>query len=172
MPFESMLVIGSLLLVASGGAKWVDGGPTSGALRAARLPSSQFTVRLIASIEVVVGVAALVVDHPAAPLAVAGLYGAFAGFVAWALWRRLPIQSCGCFGRSDTPPTPIHLAVNLALAGSAALASGSPPWIDGFATDPFSTIGVFAFATIGVYLLYLILAELPATLAVAGGGRR
>jgi hypothetical protein len=165
MLFESMLVIAALLLIMSGGAKWVDSGPTVGALRAARLPSSRGAVRTLALAEIVAGSMALVLDHPAGALAVVAMYSGFAGFVAWALQKELPIQSCGCFGRDDTPPTAVHVAVNLVLAASAAAAVGRPSLVDRLLETPLEASGSLLFSLIAVYLLYLILAELPATMA-------
>ncbi len=48
------------------------------------------------------------------------VYSAFAVFVIVALRRGLSIQSCGCFGRVDTPPSVAHIAVNLVAATTAA----------------------------------------------------
>jgi hypothetical protein len=171
MLLESMLVIAALLLVLSGGAKLADGGPTAGALRSARLPAGRPVVTGLALTEIIAGTSALIMSHPAAGLAVASLYVGFAGFVAWALRRDLPIQSCGCFGKRDTPPTPGHIVVNLTLAAAAAGAAGRPPLFDRFGTDILEASGVLFFGAIGTYLLYLMLAELPATMAAARAGR-
>lgn len=171
MLLESMLVIAALLLILSGGAKLADGGPTMGALRSARLPAGHRVVTGFGLIEIVAGASALITSHPAAGLAVAFLYVGFAGFVAWALRCDLPIQSCGCFGKRDTPPTPGHIAVNLALAAAAAGAAGELTLFDRFGTDALEASGVLFFGAIGTYLLYLMLAELPATMAAARAGR-
>lgn len=164
MPFESMLVMAALLLIMSGGAKLVDSAPTSGALRAARLPWRAPVVVGLALTEIAAGSAALVVGGPATA-GVAMLYAGFAVFVVHALRSGIPIQSCGCFGKRDTPPTRIHVIVNAALAIGSLAAISSPPLVDGFASEPAATVGVVAFGGVGAYLLYLILAELPATLA-------
>lgn len=166
MPFESMLVMAALLLIMSGGAKLVDTAPTSGALRAARLPWRAPVVMSLGVTEILAGSAALVVGGPAA-VAVGVLYAGFALFVVYALRAGVPIQSCGCFGKRDTPPTPVHVIVNAVLAIGSTLAVTAPPLADGFTSEPLATFGVLAFAGVGAYLLYLILAELPATLAAA-----
>ena len=54
-------------------------------------------------------------------------YVAFVGVVAVARWRGGPLATCGCFGRPDTPPTALHLVVDLVLAAAAAtVAVGAP----------------------------------------------
>ncbi|MEW6154832.1 MAG: MauE/DoxX family redox-associated membrane protein, partial [Actinomycetota bacterium] len=54
-----------------------------------------------------------------------GFYAAFAGFVALALARRAPVADCGCFGARQSPPTALHLVLNLAAAAvAAAVAAG------------------------------------------------
>ncbi len=171
MLLESMLVIAALLLILSGGAKLADGGPTTGALRAARLPANRAAVTALGLVEIAAGASALVTPHPAAGLAVASLYVGFAGFVAWALRRDLPIQSCGCFGKRDTPPTRSHVVVNLALAAGSAGAAGRASLFDRFGSDALEAGGVMVFAALATYLLYLILAEMPATIAAARTGR-
>jgi hypothetical protein len=171
MLLESMLVISALLLILSGGAKLADGGPTMGALRSARLPAGRPLVTGLGLIEIVAGASALITPHPAAGLAVASLYVGFAGFVAWALRRNLPIQSCGCFGKRDTPPTHGHVVVNVALAAGSAGAAGRVSLFDRFGTDAAEAGGILVFATIAAYLVYLVLAELPATMAAARAGR-
>src|SRR5690606_27424654 len=105
----------------SGGSKFRDPEPTRGALRAARLPSSRGAVLALGGVELVVAATGLLWPSPWAAAAVAACYLAFAAFVGFALARRLPIQSCGCFGRSDTPPGPLHLGVNLTAATAATI---------------------------------------------------
>ena len=170
MPFESMLTISAVVLIVSGGAKLVDPAPTAGALRAARLPSGRGWVWALAVGEVILGTTALTVPDPWAPAGVALAYLAFAGFVAHALRADIPIQSCGCFGRSDTPPTGLHLVVNLVLAtGSMAAAFTGAPLLDRIMAAPPAGLLEAGFAAIGAYLVYLLLAELPATLSAARG---
>lgn len=88
-------------------------------LRPHGLPIPPALVRGGAIVEGAVGAAALLVGGSAAHLAVAASYLAFAGFVVWARTRRVPLRSCGCLGETDTPPTSLHVAINLALAATA-----------------------------------------------------
>ena len=50
---------------------------------------------------------------------VAVSYLAFAGFVIVALRSGAPISSCGCFGKVDTPPSVVHVVLDVAFAGVA-----------------------------------------------------
>ena len=106
---------------------------------------------------------ALLFAGPIYPWAVALVYAGFAGFVGLAMSRRLPIASCGCFGKADTPPTWIHLVINLAaIAGAIAYATAggnSLPSVLG--QQPLAGIAYVGFLGIGVYCLYLLLSELP-----------
>jgi hypothetical protein len=95
-------------------------------------------------------------------------YGAFAGFIVYALRSGLPIQSCGCFGRSDTPPSTSHVAVNLLAAGSGLwlVFFGGGDLLTTLLTQPLGGVPYVGFIAVGVYALYLLLAELPKTLGL------
>ena len=163
---EGWFLIAVALLALSGGSKFRDPEPTRGALRAAGLPSSRQAVLSLATAEVAVVVAVVVWPSPWAAGAVAVTYAAFAGFVAVALARRLPIQSCGCFGRADTPPGAVHLLVNLTAAASAALvaAVGGMDVLAMLAEQPGAGVPYVGFVAIGSFLLAVIMSELPAVL--------
>lgn len=158
----------SALLVISGGAKIFDAAATAGALRAARLPSAPILVRALGLVEIVVGSAGLLFGRAATFGLQASFYAGFAGFVLMALVRRLPIQSCGCFGRSDTPPTWIHFAVNI-TAMAVALPIGAevgPVW-DTIADRPGYGLAYLGYVALGTYLLTIVLTQLPSTLRLA-----
>jgi hypothetical protein len=165
---EGWFSVCAALLVVSGGAKLGDPAPTRGALAGAGLPSSRAVVRALGVWEVVAGGAGLTAGGRTGGFAVALTYAGFAGFVAVALRRRLPIQSCGCFGRADTPPGPAHLAVNLsaAAAGVAVALGGSGGILDAAGQRATATFLYLGFVALGVFALYLLLAELPRTLAL------
>lgn len=76
----------------------------------------------LGAIEIVLGVAALVLEMPATAFAVGGLYVAFALTVLRAM--AVGVKSCGCFGRVEIPPSWFHVAGNAVLA-AAAFAAGS-----------------------------------------------
>ena len=151
------------LLVVSGIGKLVDPTPTAGALRAARLPSARFLVRGLGLAEVVVGLGNLLWSSALLAWLQTGLYLAFGLFVVWALSRKLPIASCGCFGKPATPPTWLHAAVNgMAVVGGglqALAVSDSLPAI--LAEQPLAGLPYLGFIGLGAYCLYLLLGELP-----------
>jgi hypothetical protein len=154
------------LLGASGIAKVIDPGPTSGALKAARLPGSDSVSRALGVAELVAAALGLTLGGMALIPATL-LYAAFALFTLAALRQRLPIQSCGCFGRDDTPPTKIHITYN-AVAASAltwTAFSGDVPIIW---NAPLMELALLLlFAVLGAFASYLLLARLPLT--VHGG---
>lgn len=121
-----LYVAGALLLGGAGAAKVRRPYDSAVALRAAGLPATPGRVRVAAAGEVAVAVAALAAPGPVPAALVALSYLGFAAFVAVALRRRLPLASCGCFGRPDTPPSLTHVVVNVAAAAAAiAWASGA-----------------------------------------------
>ena len=153
------------LLGLAGVAKMADPVPTVGALRAARLPSSKSVVRGLGLVEMAVSVVGLILGGPWAAGGVV-LYAGFAAFTWLALRADLPIQSCGCFGREDTPPTWFHFGFNVAslialgvvaITGTAIIPTDDPT---------LTLIGYLVFVAIGVYLAYLLLSRLPQTMAL------
>ena len=96
-----------------------------------QLPSAQWLVRAGGIAEAVVAVAALATGWWFLALLVAASYLAFALFVIGALRAGKPLSSCGCFGKVDTPPTMVHVVIDLAAVaiavGVALVAAGIPP---------------------------------------------
>ena len=170
MLFAALTAIGASLLILTGGAKLVDPDPTAGALRAAGLPSGRWVARGLGLVEVMVAVPALVWGE-AWSAGVGILYLGFAGFVGWSLAQGIPIQSCGCFGRADTPPTVLHIVFDLVMAGGAlgAAVTGTQGLAGTMSTQPWLGVPYLGFVGMGVYLSYLLLAELPKTIAIARG---
>jgi hypothetical protein len=117
VPFTSA----ALLLAIAGVQKLRDPYPLSRALRLAGLPDQPTVVRVFAAIEIATAAAATIVGHRLVPLVVALLYVSFAAFVTFALARGLPIESCGCFGRSDARPSASHVALDAFAAAIATL---------------------------------------------------
>jgi hypothetical protein len=164
---EGWYFMTAVLLVLSGGSKVRDPEPTRGALRAAGLPSSRRLVLALSGGEIAVGSAAVGLVSPLIPALVAVLYLGFAAFVAYALIRRMPIQSCGCFGRSDTPPGWLHVGVNLSAVATALVVAGrgGADLVGMLSDQPGAGLPYLGFIAIGAFLLALVLAELPAVLA-------
>ncbi len=160
--------LSAALLLISGGAKLVDPDPTSGAMRAAGLPSSHWVVAALGLWEITAGSLALGVGGFLGGTALFVTYGAFTGFIVYALRSGLAIQSCGCFGRSDTPPSSSHVFVNVLAAGSGLwlAVTGGGDLISTLSSQPLGGVPYVAFVAVGVYALYLLLAELPKTLSL------
>jgi hypothetical protein len=163
---ETTTAVAAALLVLTGAAKLTDPEPTMGALEAAALPARRRWAMGLGLVEILVAVPALVWGGRwAAPVAV--MYLGFAGFVGWALARRIPIQSCGCFGRPDTPPTRFHVVFNLlaALAAAVVAITGGLGLVGVVGGLPWSGLPYVALTGLAVFLSYLLLAELPKTLS-------
>jgi hypothetical protein len=158
------------LLVAAGVPKVRDPLPLVRALRSVSLPAGRTSVRLLAAVEVAVGLLAVLRPSRPAAVLVAAAYALFTGFVLLALRRGGVLTSCGCFGRSDTPPTRVHVAVTAAFALAAAAVAADPP-ASGWSDVPQLPLLV-GFAALVAALAYVVLAVLPtATAAAARSGR-
>lgn len=160
---QAVSAVALILLTASGVSKIVEPDPTRGAMAAARLPSSRTISRGLGLVEILSGVVGLALGGRwLAPAVV--LYLGFLAFTTIAVRQRLPIQSCGCFGREDTPPTTAHIVFNAVAAVSltvTALMIASPvPW----SGPPTELVLYLLFALLGAYLAYLVMAQLPGTL--------
>jgi hypothetical protein len=161
---QAVAAIALGLLGASGIMKLVDPEPTSGAMKAARLPSSNALSRLLGIVEIVVSLAGLAVAGTSIMLA-ATLYTAFTIFTVAAIVFSIPLQSCGCFGREDTPPTMIHVTLNViaTVALFVVFSQGRGP-VD-WTLPPLELSLYLGFTAIGVYTVYLLITRLPQVLA-------
>ncbi len=166
MVAQAFAAIALGLLGLGGVAKLIDPGPTSGAMRAARLPASRWTIYLLGLFEVSVALVAGLMGGWAVWIA-ALTYAGFTAFTFAAVRNRIPVQSCGCFGREDTPPDPIHVIYNGVATISLALVaiSGSGPINWTLTAGELALYGVFT-AT-GVYASYLLMTRLPQLRALA-----
>ena len=140
------VIVVAALLALAGLLKLVRPVPTAGALRAMRLPSSVLAVRALGAAEVVLGLAAGITFSPPLLALTAAAYLAFAAFVVAALGSNVPLQSCGCFGQADTPPSAAHVVLDLAAAITviAALVSDTPGLRATLADQPWHTAPVRA----------------------------
>ena len=154
------------LLALGGGLKVVRPTETATALDALGLPSQPFLIRSLGIVEIVIGVVAFGTGHPIASLLTAAAYVSFAGFVLIARRAETPVQSCGCFGKADTPPSIIHVMVNLAAAAVAALMAVRPiPGLSELLADqPGAGVPLLLLTGVIIYLLYVALTALPQTL--------
>lgn len=152
-----------LLLLLAGVQKLLDPSPTAGALRSAGFPSHRNLVRLLAAAEVAVAASFFVVGGAWPAIGAAVLYLGFAGFVALALTRNLPVSSCGCLGKVDTPPSVVHVAVNLGAVVVLVIAAIIPIEPMGGLVGQSAGVVVPQVLLIGAvtYLLYGLLTALP-----------
>ncbi len=157
---QAFAAVAVALLGASGVTKIIDPLPSAGALRQASLPSSPSIARLLGGTEIAISILALGIGGIWVGLA--GLmFGAFTIFLLVAMVRDLPIQSCGCFGKDDTPPTVTHVVFNtVAMISLFVAARGSSGLID-WSVGPVELLLVASFLGAGAYAAYLLLAELP-----------
>jgi hypothetical protein len=112
-------------------------------------------VRVGAAFEALLGVAAVVRPGPLPALGVALSYAVFTVFVLRALRSGSPLASCGCFGKTDTPPTPGHVVVTAVLAVAALLVAGGAP--------ASLTVPLVLVSAVLAYVTYVALAVLPLT---------
>lgn len=156
----------SALLAVAGASKLRRPAPAVGALRALGLPGSPLLVRAGAAVEVAVAAGAVAFGTRLFAGLVAASYLGFALFVMAAMRRDVALSSCGCFGRPDTPPSAVHVVVNLAFAGAAGAVAGAPvgdlPGV--LAAQPLLGIPFLALTAVSVALAYVSLTVLPATL--------
>jgi hypothetical protein len=164
--------IAAVLLAVGGALKAVRPRDTAQALGAVglRFPSwfsARAAVRVGGVVEAVIGVGALLTGGPVFAALVAASYLAFAAFVFVALRTGAPISSCGCFGKVDTPPSVVHIVINLA---AAAVAIGAAIVVDVALPDvlrdqPLLGIPFLLLIVIGCSLVFLAFTALPKTMA-------
>lgn len=164
--------IAAVLLAIGGAAKAVRPRDTAQALTAVgmRFPRwlpGRVVVRLGGAVEAVIGVAALLVGGPVLCGLVAASYVLFAAFVVVALRTGAPISSCGCFGKVDTPPSVVHVVLDLAFAGIAAAAAftGDVALPDVLGDQPLAGVPFLMLLAIGCGLVFLAFSSLPKTMA-------
>ena len=168
-PAAGPFMIAALLVALGGAAKAARPADTANALRGVGVPARPWSVRLGGGLELLIGTYALVVGDRLGAALVAASYLLFAGFVTVALVRRAPIATCGCFGKADSPPSVLHLVLDLG-AVVAALAVMADPGVgvgDVLAEQPLAGIPYLLLVATGTGLAYVGLTSLPRVLALA-----
>jgi len=168
MELIGLFLVASALLVVAGVAKAIRPGDTAGALAAlASQPLGsrwRTVVRIGAIVEAGVGVAALAVPRPITAALVGTSYAVFIGAIVLARRRGSPLATCGCFGRPDTPPTLVHLVLNvLFLAAAVAVALTAPAGAtlgSALAAEPGAGIPLVFVSAVGVWLSVLAMSAL------------
>jgi methylamine utilization protein MauE len=167
------------LLVLAGVAKAVRPDDTARAL-VLLLPGSisrvlSFTltrraIRIGALMEAVLGACALVFPRPITAALVALSYTVFLFTVVYARRRGGPLSTCGCFGRPDTPPTALHVVLNVIFVATAVSVSVGPPQFTALTSllehQPWDGAPLLLASGVGVWLAYLALSPLASLEAV------
>ncbi|HEX4217237.1 MAG TPA: MauE/DoxX family redox-associated membrane protein [Acidimicrobiales bacterium] len=173
--FFGVYLAACALLVVAGAAKAIRPTDTARALgqavSAIPLIRMALLVRVAAAVECALGVAGIVLPWPPIAAAVALSYLAFAGFVFAARLRGGPLATCGCFGTPDTPPTVVHVVINVGLAVSAvvvAAAGRSGSLLTALSGQPWHGIPLVAASGVCAWLIVLALSPL----ARLGAARR
>ena len=140
--------------MVGGAFKLIDPSGTVGALRALGLPLDGAVVRVAAAVELFLGTLALSVSSPVVAAFVGLSYAVFLVLSVLALVRRLPIDSCGCFGRLETPPSWRHVVVlGLALLGAIeAMADQDPALLERVTDDGAAGVALLVLVVVGVLL--------------------
>ncbi len=119
----------ALVLVVSGASKLSGRSAVGDTLEALGLPSPPRAGTVVGVFEVLVGGAALLAPHGAVASVVAVLvaltYAVFALVVRSAM--RAGLSDCGCIGAGVTPPSALHVAVDVVAAAIAAAAAVAVP---------------------------------------------
>ena len=141
-------------MLVGGAFKLVDPSGTVGALRALGLSSGPEVVRVAAAVELFLGVLALSVSSTIVAALVALSYVAFLVIVVLALVRQVPIDSCGCLGRLETPPSWRHVVVlGLALLGAVgALSDPDPSLLERITDDGAAGVALLVLVVVGILI--------------------
>ena len=136
MELIGLFLVASALLVVAGIAKAIRPGDTAGALAA--LASQPLVSRWRTVVRI--------------------------GAIVLARRRGSPLATCGCFGRPDTPPTLVHLVLNvLFLAAAVAVALTAPAGAtlgSALAAEPGAGIPLVFVSAVGVWLSVLAMSAL------------
>ena len=159
--------IAAVIVVIGGALKIGTPAATQSALRALSLPDNRFLVQLMGVGEVAVATAMLAFGGPIAAALLVVAYLLFAGFVIAAKRSSAGLASCGCFGSVDTPPSVVHVVVNLA---SAAVLGAAIFWpVDDLGSvvgeQPWLGVPFLGIVALGTWLVYVMITLLPQTAA-------
>jgi hypothetical protein len=172
MELTGIFLIASGLLVVAGLAKTIRPDDTARALvvlaagdaGGRRLFRWRWLVRAGGLAEALLGVAALAMPQPVTAALVAASYAVFSAVVLIARRRGGPLSTCGCFGRPDTPPTLVHLALDVLFAAAAVVVAFSAPvgaTLGGeLSAQPEMGVPLAFVSAVGLWLSVLAMSEL------------
>lgn len=156
------------LLVVSGLPKLSNPANTAQALSSIGLPQKPWLGRAVGGVEIAIGIGTLAIGGRLSAAAFTVLYAGFAGFIVFGL-RSSRVKSCGCFGSQPTPPSALHLAVDLAAVaiGVAMVAKPVGDITAIMSLVPWAGVPLVLLVAIGTWLALLVLTLLPAVAAEA-----
>jgi hypothetical protein len=164
----------ALLLIAAGASEAVSSEPVLRGLRGVGLPIRRWAVVVGAIGECILGVLALLSSSRPVALLVALSFLSFAAFIAAALRRPDLVSSCGCFGAEESPPTSLHLLIDVVLFGFAigAVVHRPLPVRLFVVRHPALSVPFLAFVCLATWFVYLSVTELPQLAAQVRDGER
>lgn len=125
----------AVLLLIAGAAKIGQPQPTADLIATLGLPAPVLGVRALGVFEILLAVVAMAIGGSGPAAAIGVIYLMFAVVVVRSL--SLGASSCGCFGRSDTPPSRLHVVGNIGFAiASIVAASADRTPVDAMGEQP------------------------------------
>ena len=116
------VVVASSLLAVSGALKLRHPESVEPLLTVLHVPWWLRRGRAVGLIELTIAVGAVITTARPVLIAEAAAFGCFALVIGYVLAARIPLTTCGCAGARDTPPSILHVGIDLAAAGAATLA--------------------------------------------------
>lgn len=169
------VVLGGLLgvvagvLAVGGVAKLRAPETTVPMLEALGLPGRTVLARVLGATEVTLGLATYLVGGPVLAGLTAAVFVVFTFTLVRLRGQGDAAVSCGCFGRSSTPPTLVHLAVDATAAtvASAAAVTSAPGFLDLRPDLPGAGVAYLVVSFVAVGLTVVVLTALPEALVAA-----
>jgi hypothetical protein len=169
------VVVGGLLgvvagvLAVGGVAKLRAPAATVPMLQALGLPGRPVLARLLGATEVALGVATYLVGGPVLAGLTAAMFVVFTFTLVRLRGQGDAAVSCGCFGRSSTPPTLVHLAVDTVAAAVAlaAAVTSAPGFLEMRPDLPGAGTVYLVVSFVAVGLTVVVLTALPEALVAA-----
>ena len=112
-------LVASGLLAVSGALKVRNPDSVVPLLAALHVPRLLQRGRVVGIAELALGAGAGVSSYRLALATEGAVYVSFALVIGYVLVARVPLASCGCSGRQQTPPSVLHVGLNLAAASAA-----------------------------------------------------
>ena len=163
MMLATAAAVFSALLLITGATKLRHPKETARALGELGFPLGLPLTYLLAASEVVVGSWALIRRTGPSLAAQGTLYVAFLFWIGMALRSGVPIRSCGCLGKDDTPPYWGHTLLN--ATASAVSIGAALTWVGQLTTTWSIADGVLV--VVGAWLAWMVIDQGARTAGLA-----